>query len=102
MKTMGWFSAASLVGIALGVFLGGVLSDFLPARLGKKNGRRVQGLFGLPFAALTVTLAVATPNPVLSALLLAVAALFAAPVVSPAWALCIAIRGHPSRILHSA
>ncbi len=102
MKTMGWFSAAPLIGIALGVFLGGVLSDSLPTRFGKKNGRRIQGLVGLPLAALTVTVAVATTNPVVSALMLAAAALFAALGVAPAWTLCIDIGGPHAGVVSGA
>jgi ACS family glucarate transporter-like MFS transporter len=102
LKAMGWFSAAPLVGIALGVFLGGVLSDFLPARFGKRNGRRVQGLVGLPLAALAVAAAIATPNSVVSALLLAVAALFAALGVAPAWTLCVDIGGPHAGIVSGA
>jgi MFS family permease len=102
LKAMGWFSAAPLVGIALGVFLGGVLSDFLPARFGKRNGRRIQGLVGLPLAALTVAAAVATPNSVVSAVLLAVAALFAALGVAPAWTLCVDIGGPHAGIVSGA
>jgi ACS family glucarate transporter-like MFS transporter len=93
MKTMGWFSAAPLLGIALGVLLGGMLSDFLPSRFGKRNGRRIPGLIGLPLAAATVTVAITTSNPVLSALLLAFAAFLAALGVAPAWTICVDIGG---------
>jgi MFS family permease len=102
MKSMGWFSAAPLIGIALGVFLGGVLSDWLPSRLGRKNGRRVQGLVGLPLAAITVAAAVATANPVMSALLLASAAMFAALGVAPAWTLCVDIGGPHAGVVTGA
>jgi MFS family permease len=102
LKAMGWFSAAPLVGIALGVFLGGVLSDFLPSRFGKKNGRRIQGLVGLPLAAITVAAAIATSNSVVSALLLAVAALFAALGVAPAWTLCVDIGGPHAGVVSGA
>src|SRR5262249_62178913 len=44
IKSMGWYSAAPLVGIGLGVFAGGLLGDFLPRRFGKTNGKRLQGL----------------------------------------------------------
>jgi nitrate/nitrite transporter NarK len=102
MKSMGWFSAAPLLGIALGVFLGGVLSDFLPSRLGKKNGRRVQGLVGLPLAAVSVAAGIATPDPVWSALLLASAAMFAALGVAPAWTLCVDIGGPHAGVVTGA
>jgi sugar phosphate permease len=102
MKTMGWFSAAPLVGIALGVFLGGVLSDFLPSRLGHRNGRRIQGLLGMPLAAAAVVLAITTASPVASALLLALAAMLAALGVAPAWTLCIDIAGAHAGVVTGA
>jgi len=101
-KTMGWFSAAPLLGIALGVFLGGVLSDVLPSRLGKRNGRRVGGLVGLPLAAVTVTVAIATPHPVASALFLALAAMLAALGVAPAWTICVDIGGPHAGVVSGA
>src|SRR5262249_37044734 len=67
LKSTGWFAAAPLVGIAVGVLIGGVLGDALPRRLGPREGRRVQGLLGLPAAAGAVTAATATSNPVASA-----------------------------------
>jgi MFS family permease len=102
MKSMGWYSAAPLIGIALGVFLGGVLSDLLPSRFGKKNGRRIQGLVGLPLAAITVAAAVATSDPVASALMLASAAMFAALGVAPAWTLCVDIGGPHAGVVTGA
>jgi MFS family permease len=102
MKSMGWFSAGPLIGIAVGVFLGGVLSDFLPSRFGKKNGRRVQGLVGLPLAALAITAAIATSDPVLSAILLAFAAMLAALGVAPAWTLCVDIGGPHAGVVSGA
>jgi MFS family permease len=102
MKTMGWFSAAPLVGLALGVLLGGVLADHLPSRLGARTGRRIQGLVGLPFAAATVTLAVATSNSVVSALLLALAAMLAALGVAPAWTICVDIGGPHAGVVTGA
>jgi sugar phosphate permease len=102
MKSTGLFSAAPLVGIALGVFLGGVLSDVLPQLLGKKNGRRVQGLVGLPLASAAIAAGIATPNPIASALMLATAAMFAALGVAPAWTLCVDIGGPHAGIVTGA
>src|SRR5258706_4166031 len=102
MKSMGWFSAAPLVGIGLGVFLGGLLSDFLPRRFGKKYGKRIQGLVGLPGAAVTIVAATAASNPIAAALLLALAAMLAALGVAPAWTLCVEIGGAHAGIVSGA
>jgi ACS family glucarate transporter-like MFS transporter len=102
LKAMGWFAAGPLVGIACGVFLGGLASDLLPRRFGRQKGRRLQGLVGLPAAACAIVGATATGNPVLSALLLSLAAMFAALGVAPAWAVCIEIGGVHAGIVSGA
>ncbi len=102
MKSMGWFSAAPLIGIGLGLFLGGLSSDFLPRRLGKRYGRRIQGLVGLPAAAITIVAAIAAADPIVAALLLALAALFAALGVAPAWTLCVEIGGAHAGVVSGA
>jgi sugar phosphate permease len=102
MKAMGWFSAAPLLGIGIGVFGGGVLADWLPGRLGKSLGKRLQGLIGLPFAAVAIAAAVLVSDPIASALLLAVAAMFAALGVAPAWTVCVDIGGAHAGIVSGA
>ena len=102
MNRMGWFSAAPLVGIGLGVFLGGLLSDFLPQRFGKKHGKRIQGLVGLPLAALSIVASILVSDPVVSALLLALAAMFAALGVAPAWTVCVEIGGAHAGVVSGA
>lgn len=91
LKATGWLAAAPLVGIAAGVFFGGYLRDVLPRRWGNFHGKRIQGLVGLPAAALAVGAAAAVTSPLSSALLLALAALLAALGVAPAWTLCMEI-----------
>src|SRR5581483_4378878 len=93
IAAVGWLSALPLVGIAAGVFAGGVLSDALCRRVGLRNGRRLPGLVGFPLAALAVVGALLTPDGVTSAVLFALAAGLAALGVSPAWAACLDIRG---------
>jgi ACS family glucarate transporter-like MFS transporter len=56
----------------------------------------------LPLAAITVTVAVATANPVVSALMLASAAMFAALGVAPAWTLCVDIGGPHAGVVTGA
>lgn len=93
LRQMGWFAALPLLAIALGVFVGGWLSDALTARHGARLGRRAPGVIGLPLAAAAIVGAVTTSSPTLSALLLAAAAGLAALGVSPAWAVCLEIGG---------
>jgi MFS family permease len=102
MKSIGWLSSVPLFGIGLGVFLGGLLGDLLPRRFGKRHGKRVQGLVGLPAAALTIVLAVSVSHPVLCVLLLALAAMFAALGVAPAWTVCIEIGGPHAGVVSGA
>jgi nitrate/nitrite transporter NarK len=102
MKSMGWFSMAPLIGIGLGVFLGGILSDSLPKRFGKKTGKRIQGLVGLPAAAITIVAAIWTSHPIGAALLLALAAMFAALGVAPAWTVCVEIGGAHAGVVSGA
>jgi len=91
LKAVGWLAALPLLGIALGVFAGGWLSDMLSQRLGARIGRRLPGLIGLPLAAFAILGAVNTADSMTSALLFALAAGLAALAVSPAWAVCIDI-----------
>jgi sugar phosphate permease len=102
LKATGWFSAAPLVGIACGVFIGGLLGDLLPRRFGAREGRRAQGLIGLPAAACAVAGAGAIRDPVASAVLLSLAAMLAALGVAPAWTLCIEIGGAHAGIVSGA
>ena len=75
-------------------FLGGVLSDDLPRSVRQANGRRIQGLVGLPVSRARRDVAVATRTPiVVGALLLAAPPMFAALGVAPAWTVCVDIGG---------
>jgi MFS transporter, ACS family, glucarate transporter len=93
LRAVGWLAALPLVGIAIGVFSGGLLSDLLCRRWGLRAGRRAPGLVGFPLAALAVLGALTTANPLAAAGLLALAAGLAALGVSPAWAACLDIAG---------
>ena len=93
LRAVGWLAALPLVGIAMGVFAGGLLSDVLCRRWGLRAGRRAPGLVGFPLAAVAVIGALTTTNPLTAAVLLALAAGLAALGVSPAWAACLDIAG---------
>jgi len=102
LRHMGWLAALPLLAIAVGVFVGGWLSDALTARHGSRIGRRTPGVVGLPLAAAAIVGAVATANPTVSALLLAAAAGLAALGVSPAWAVCLEIGGAHAGVVSGA
>jgi len=96
---VGWLSALPLLSIALGVLVGGVVSDGLALRWGTRVGRRAPGLTGLPVAAAAIVGAVWTPAPITAALLLALAAGTAALAVAPAWAVCLEIGGRHAGVV---
>jgi nitrate/nitrite transporter NarK len=78
------------------------MSDVLVRRWGPRAGRRVPGLVGLPLAAVAIAGAVATPAPMVAALLLAMAAGLAALSVAPAWAVCLEIGGRHAGVVTGA
>jgi len=102
LASVGWLAALPLVGIAGGVFAGGLISDILSRRYGRRVGRRVPGLIGFPLAAVGVIGAVITRDPLVAALLLAASAGLSALGVSPAWAACLDIGGARAGIVTGA
>lgn len=93
LRHAGWLAALPLVAIAAGVFAGGWVSDRLTERWGERSGRRAPGLFGFPLAALSISAAITTADPLSSALLLTAAAGCAALGVAPAWVVSSQIGG---------
>jgi len=102
MRAVGWLAALPLVGIALGVFTGGALSDLFCRRWSIRAGRKIPGLIGFPLAAAAVLAALATPDPLTAAVWLATSAAFAALGVSPAWATCLDIGGGHAGVVTGA
>lgn len=102
LREAGWLAALPLLAIALGVFLGGWLSDRFTARLGSRRGRRICGLVGLPLAALAILGGIATSDPMTSALLLALAGGAAALGVASAWAVSLEIGGIHAGVVSGA
>ncbi|HWP65753.1 MAG TPA: MFS transporter [Candidatus Limnocylindria bacterium] len=98
----GWLAALPLLSIALGVLVGGWLSDHLAHRLGSRLGRSLCGVVGLPIAAAAVLAGIATADPVSSALLLALAGGAAALGVAPAWAVSLEIGGIHAGVVSGA
>jgi len=102
LRQAGWLAALPLLSIALGVLLGGWLSDRFAARLGPRKGRSICGLVGLPIAAAAILGGIATTDPVTSALLLALAGGAAALGVAPAWAVSLEIAGIHAGVVSGA
>lgn len=74
LKTVGWLAMLPLASMAAGVALAGWTSDRLILRLGRRWGRRVPGLVGLPLASVLLVTAVETADGKTSAFLFAAAA----------------------------
>jgi MFS transporter, ACS family, glucarate transporter len=99
LKEVGWLAALPLLAIAAGVLAGGVISDAMLRRASARAARSLPGLIGLPLAAVAILGAVATRQPIVSALLLAAAAGLAALGVAPAWAVCLEVGGRSAGVV---
>ena len=102
LKQAGTLGALPLLSIAAGVFFGGWLCDHLPKYFGPRTSRRIQGMVGLPLAALAIVSATLTESPLGSACLLSAAAGCAALGVAPAWAVCLEIGGAHAGVVTGA
>ncbi|WP_437222277.1 MFS transporter [Planctomicrobium sp. SH661] len=91
LRAAGWWSALAMISMAVGNVLGGWLSDVASRWFGRRYGRRLPGLIGLPTAAVSVGCAMITTNGIASALLFAAAAGLISLGVPPAWAVCLDI-----------
>lgn len=102
LHEVGWLAALPLLSIAVGVFLGGLVSDLLARRLGPRISRALPGLIGLPLAAVAILHATTTPSGEEAALSLAAAAGLAALGVAPAWAVTLEIGGPHAGVVSGA
>ncbi|HUI31304.1 MAG TPA: MFS transporter [Candidatus Acidoferrales bacterium] len=93
LKTVGWLAMLPLLCMAAGVALAGWTSDRLVLRIGRRWGRRIPGVIGLPLAAVILVTAIETADARVSAFLFATAAGLATFGVAPAWAACLDIGG---------
>jgi MFS family permease len=99
LKQTGWLASLPLAFLAAGVFTGGFLSDWLARRWGSRRGRCGLGFVGLPLAAASVVASVLCPSPVVSVVLLALAAGFSGWSFSPAWTVCLEIGGRHAGVV---
>lgn len=102
LKTTGWLAMLPLLCMAAGVATAGWASDRLLRRLGRRWGRRLPGLVGLPLASVLLVAAILTPNAKTSAFLFAAAAGLATFGVAPAWAACLDIGGQHAGVVTGA
>ena len=93
LKSTGLFAMLPLLFMAAGVALAGWTSDRLTVRLGRRWGRSLPGIVGLPLAAVLLVIAIEIPDAKISAFLFAAGAGFATFGVAPAWAACLDIGG---------
>jgi sugar phosphate permease len=102
LKTTGWLAMLPLLSMAVGVAAAGWVSDKLIQRVGRRWGRRIPGLIGLPIASLLLVMATLTSDANTSAVLFAVAAGFATFGVAPGWATCLNIGGKHAGVVTGA
>jgi len=99
LRATGWFAMLPLLCMAAGVALGGRFSDRLVVKFGRRWGRRIPGLIGLPLAAMLMLAAITTSEARASAYLFAIAAGLATFGVAPAWAACLDIGGQHAGVV---
>lgn len=102
LQTAGWLAAAALLGMGAGNVLGGWTSDACSHRIGRRLGRRLPGLIGLPLAAAAILAATWTTDSLASALLFAAAAGLVSLAVAPAWVVCLDIGGRHAGVVSGA
>ena len=102
LKTTGWLAMLPLLCMAVGVATGGFASDALVRRIGRRWGRRIPGLIGLPLAAVLTVTAIQTVDAKTSAYLFALAAGLATFGVAPGWAACLDIGGQHAGVVTGA
>jgi nitrate/nitrite transporter NarK len=102
IREIGWLAALPWVAIAGGCFFGGMLSDALVRRRGRRVGLRLPGMIGLPIASLMIVGAILTPSAAAATAFLTAAAGFAALGIASAWSTCLAIGGRHGGVVSGA
>ena len=81
---------------ALGCFFGGVLSDFLVKKYGKKWGRRIAPMIGLGLSGIFVIVSALTQNDTIAIILLSIGMMFMDVTAPVSWAVSMDIGGKRS------
>jgi nitrate/nitrite transporter NarK len=102
IRQIGVLAALPWIAIAAGCFFGGVISDALVRKRGRRFGLRAPGIVGLPIAAGMIVGAILTPSAALATAFLTAAAGFAALGIASAWATCLAIGGRHGGVVSGA
>jgi ACS family glucarate transporter-like MFS transporter len=96
-----WLSSAVLLTGGAATITGGWLTDTLTRRYGLKIGRSI-GAVAMPLSALFILAAAIVPQPLLAAVLMAMAFFFADLCLSPSWAMCHDIGGEAAGTITGA
>ena len=96
-----WLSSAVLLTGGAATMTGGWLTDTLTKRHGLKIGRSI-GAVAMPLSAVFILSAAIVRQPLLAALLMAVAFFFAELCLSPSWAICHDIGGEATGTITGA
>ena len=102
LASTGSLAMLPLLAMALGVAVAGWVSDALIQRIGRRWGRRIPGLIGLPLAAVLLVVAIFAVDAKTSAYLFAIAAGLATFGVAPGWAACLDIGGRHAGVVTGA
>ena len=96
-----WLSSAVLLTGGVATITGGWLTDRLTKRYGLKVGRSI-GAVAMPMSALFILTAALTPQPIVAAVLMALAFFCADLSMSPAWAMCHDVGGEAAGTITGA
>ena len=99
LRSAGWLGGLTLVSMGIGNVVGGWASDLGSRRWGRRLGRRLPGMLGLPLAAIAILVAMSTRHGLGSALLFVGAAGLVSLAIAPAWAVCLDIGGRHAGVV---
>jgi len=102
IREIGVLAALPWIAIAAGCLLGGLISDSLVRKRGRRIGLRTPGIVGLPIAAGMIVGAILTSSAALATAFLTAAAGFAALGIGSAWSTCLAIGGRHGGVVSGA